>query len=125
MQLHRDLVAHRSRRHEQRCFLPELLGAQLFVTVDSRIFAGDIVAALSISPGVAYFGRGSRHGTATEVEPPNALSPPLLHSDTRRRFRGASPNGPSRPPGRPLLGPFRTARAGQGAGCGPGGPPHK
>src|SRR5262249_19992042 len=87
------------------------------------IFAVDIVADLSLSHGLAHFGRGPRHGIAAEVDHPNAFFLPLLHVDTRRRFRGAAPHGPSRPPGRPLLGPFRSARAGRGPAWAPGAPP--
>lgn len=65
---HADEVAHCSRWHENRGFLPEEKGNLFLKLVDSGVIPIDIVAYLGFFHGLAHCGRRPSHGVTPEVD---------------------------------------------------------
>ncbi len=61
------LVAHRPRRHVDRCRLAHHLGRDLLEPVDRRVLAVDVVADLSLGHGPAHLRRRPRDRVGAEV----------------------------------------------------------
>ena len=68
MHAHRDLVAHRAGRQEERGVLPEELRDHRLERVDGRILALLLVPDLRLAHEPAHLLRGFRDGVALEVD---------------------------------------------------------